>query len=79
MTRWDEAKHPRDDDGRFTEGWAGAVASRLAPTAGHVRGRDLDGELDYDAMRLPINDDGDGGPQVWVILNRTAVVVEAAT
>jgi hypothetical protein len=57
---WREEDHPRDDSGRFTDDWAGAVVSRLTPGSGYVRGRDLFDELDYDEI-YDLQDENVGG------------------
>ena len=54
MARWDESKHPRDDEGQFAEKWATRISEAMAPASsgGHsyVRGRDVRDELDWDRL-----------------------------
>jgi len=46
MADWEEREHPRDEDGKFTDKWAGRIASRIGGLFGHhVRGRDLSEQI----------------------------------
>lgn len=56
MTRdWDEAEHPRDEAGRFTEAWAASLHGLMFPGNGLMTHDDLDkyrDRTDYTAERL---------------------------
>lgn len=42
MTRWNEADHPRDGDGRFTDSWVGRVSDAIGTSRGLQRAQDPD-------------------------------------
>lgn len=47
---WNEKLHPRDEDGQFTESWAGRIVGAIGGRHTFEPGRDIRGDLDWAAV-----------------------------